>query len=281
MRIGKSVWLVLLLFFPSGAQQQNPAGPDTLTVPQTQQLDSIEKIIRIGECCNGSLFSCLREKPACTMARRFNALAKWLMAKRTSPQTIVDEINKRYDCLTSQSKSSIDTSAFPIVGDQGAPVLIMAYVSGTCPLCHRITRELYAAVAKGGPLFGKARLTVKPFGKATANLSMCAANKLGRFWDFFIALSSVQIRADSAVVFHVADSIGIKPGVLSALIKDPQTLAMASASMQEADRNDVTVAPTVYLSGVRYKSYKDPRWIIDAAEYLFEARTDSTRPGKK
>jgi protein-disulfide isomerase len=275
------MWVALLLFFPSWAQEQNPAALDTLTMLQTQQLDSIEKTIRIGECCNGSLFSCLREKPACQMAPRFHALAKWLAVKRTGPQTIIDEINKRYYCLTSDRKSSIDTLAFPIAGDRDAPVLIMAYVSGTCPLCHLITRELYAAVAKGGPLFGKARLTVKPFGKATANLSMCAANKLGRFWDFFIALSSVQIRADSAVVFHVADSIGIKPGVLSALIKDPKTLAMASESTQEADRNDVTVAPTVYLSGVRYKSYKDPRWIIDAAEYLYEAKSSSPRIGKK
>lgn len=272
-------WMLVgaLLVVLSWAEEQKPAEPDTLTVLQAKQLDSVEKTIRVGQCCKGTLFSCLRENPSCTMARRFHELAKWLAAKRTGPQTIVDEINKRYDCLTSSRKSDIDTTVFPIAGDPAAPILIMAYVSGTCPLCHYITRELYFAVAKGGPLFGKARLTVKPLGVVPGNLSMCAANQLGRFWDFFIALSSVKVRADSTVVYHIADSIGIRPGVLTRLMKDPKTLAMAQASTQEASRNGVTVAPTIFLSGVRYRSYKDPRWLIDAAEYLFESRTISSR----
>ena len=182
------------------------------------------------------------------------------------------QAGKRYESLTSTDKSKIDTTVFPIAGDPHAPVLISAYVTGTCPLCHYITRELFAAVSQGGPLFGKARLMVKPLGATPGNLAMCAANELGRFWDFFIALSNVKLRADSAVVYHVADSIGIKQKVLSQLARDPKTLAMAQASTAEAGANGVQVAPTIFFNHVRYKSYKDPRWLIDAAEYLYEAK---------
>jgi protein-disulfide isomerase len=200
-------------------------------------------------------------------------MMKWLVAKRTDPHTIVEEMNNRYGCLTSTSASGrIDTTVFPIAGDPKAPVLIAGYVTGTCPLCHYITRELYAAVSPGGALYGKARLMVKPLGASPGNLALCAANELGRFWDFFIALSNVKERADSAVVYRVADGIGIKPATLSQLARDPKTLTMAQASTAEAGANGVTVAPTFFFNRVRYKSYKDPRWLIDAAEYLYEAK---------
>jgi hypothetical protein len=253
-------------------EASKPLVPDTLTVLQKQQLDSLESTFVIKDCCESTLAKCLAEKRKCPMAPRFHELMRWLVARRTSPQTIADEVNKRYECLTSTVKWKIDTTAFPIAGDPKAPLLISGYVTGTCPLCHYITRELYAAVSPGGALYGKARLMVKPLGATPGNLAMCAANELGRFWDFFLAVSNIKERADSAVVYHVADSIGIKQKVLSQLARDPKTLAMAQASTAEAGANGVAVAPTLFFNRVRYKSYKDPRWLIDAAEFLYEVR---------
>jgi hypothetical protein len=57
------------------------------------------------------------------------------------------------------------------------------------------------------------------------------------------------------------------------LARDQKTLAMAQASTAETGANGVTVAPTIFFNHVRYKSYKDPRWLVDAAEYLYEVRT--------
>jgi protein-disulfide isomerase len=264
---------LLALLSRLSAQPQKAAVPDTLTPAQTQQVDSIEKTVKIRRCCEGDLFSCLQKKNQCAIARHLDGLVRWLVAKRTSPAGIADEVDKRYESLVSARKGKIDTTVFPMAGDPHAPVLIEAYVSGTCPLCHYITRELYAAVSSGGRLFGKARLMVKPLGASPGNLCMCAANELGRFWDFFIAVSNVKIRADSAVVFKVADSIGITTSDLARLMKDPTTRAMAQASTREAGANGVTVAPTVFFNNVRYRSYKDPRWLVDAAEYLYEAES--------
>jgi protein-disulfide isomerase len=272
-------FLVIFFFFTlsSPAEQQKSIIPDTLTVLQARQVDSIENHISVKECCSTDLFSCMAKKPPCALAGSLHSLVRWLVAKQTNPKAIADEVDKRYESLTSREKSKIDTTVFPIAGDPRAPVLISAYVTGTCPLCHYITRELFAAVSQGGPLFGKARLIVKPLGATPGNLTMCAANELGRFWDFFIALSNVKLRADSAVVYHVADSIGIKQKVLSQLARDPKTLAMAQASTAEAGANGVQVAPTVFFNRVRYKSYKDPKWLIDAAQYLYEAKNPSKR----
>jgi protein-disulfide isomerase len=188
--------LSVIFVAASSAEEQKSVVPDTLTPVQALQVDSVEKIITIRQCCQGDLFSCLQKKKTCTIAQRFHGLVRWLAAKRTSTATIADEVNKRYESLVSTQKVKIDTTVFPIAGDPQAPVLIAAYVSGTCPLCHYITRELYAAVSTGGALAGKARLMVKPLGASQGNLCMCAANELGRFWDFFIAVSNVKIRAD-------------------------------------------------------------------------------------
>jgi protein-disulfide isomerase len=270
--------LILLLGFPlafllsPSAAEQKSVVPETLTVLQTQQVDSIEKNSIIQQCCQSDLASCLNKKPACALAHRLHGLIQWLAAKQTDPKTIVDEVKKRYVSLTSTQKCTIDTTVFPIAGYPAAPVLIAGYVTATCPLCHYVTRELHKAVLPGGALYGKARLMVKPLGTTPGNLALCAANKSGRFWDFFMALSNVKLRADSAVVYRVADSIGIKQKVLSQLIRDPKTLTMAQASTAEAGANGVTVAPTVFFNRVRYTSYKDPRWLIDAAEYLFEVK---------
>jgi protein-disulfide isomerase len=266
---------------PSSAEEQKSVVPDTLTPAQTQQIDSIEKTVIIQQCCRSDMLSCLQKENQCAMARHFHDLVRWLVAKRTSPATVADEVDKRYESLVSTKKSRIDTTIFPIAGDPHAPVLITAYVSGTCPLCHYITRELFAAVSTGGVLSGKARLMVKPLGASPANLCMCAANELGRFWDFFIAVSNVKIRADSAVMFKAADSIGIKTNELARLMRDQKTMTMAQTSTKEAGANGVTLAPTVFFNRVRYKSYKDPRWLIDAAEYLYEAERGEGYSEKK
>jgi protein-disulfide isomerase len=36
---------------------------------------------------------------------------------------------------------------------------------------------------------------------------------------------------------------------------------------KEGERVGVTVTPTFFIGGKRYRSYKDPQWVVDAALY--------------
>jgi protein-disulfide isomerase len=46
---------------------------------------------------------------------------------------------------------------------------------------------------------------------------------------------------------------------------------------EEAVRNGVTIAPTLFINGKRYHSYKDPQWVVDAALWEYATRTTPHR----
>lgn len=266
-----ALWLAVcvLLFLPVFAFDQKTPVPDTLTNEQLHQLDSVENEIKVEQCCRGTLAACCAKKPPCALALRLHAFVKWLVARKTESGRVSDEAFKRYISLTSATKGTIDTTVFPIAGDKRAPVLISGYVSATCPICHFVTHELYDAVTQG-ELKGKARLMVKPLGEGFANKSLAVACRMGRFWDYFIALSMVKSRIGKETIYLVADSLKFDLGKFKSLINDPETDSLVKASTAEAGTNGVTLAPTYFINRVRYLSYKDPAWLIDAADYIYE-----------
>jgi protein-disulfide isomerase len=261
---------VFALFASSAfAFDQKTPVPDTLTNPQLHQLDSLENFFTVEQCCRGTLAACLAKKPSCGIAARLHVFMKWLVARKTESRIISDETLKRYISLTSTTRGTIDTSVFPMAGDRQAPVLISGYVSATCPICHFVTHELYDAVTQG-ELKGKARLMVKPLGEGFANTSLAAACRMGRFWDYFIALSMVKSRIGKETIYMIADSLRFDHGKFKSLMTDPATDSIVKVSTAEAAANSVTLSPTYFVNRVRYQSYKDPAWLVDAVEYLYE-----------
>jgi protein-disulfide isomerase len=267
----------VMLFLQAVAAEKKVVVPDTLSGNHLHQLDSIEHAFFLSQCCNTTMSDCLAKKPSCSIAARFHAFLKWLVARDTKSSTIAEELDKRYESLTSAKTASIDTAAFPVAGDRRAPVLIAGYVSATCPLCHVITRELYAAVTTG-PLAGKAKFMAKPFGTGFANRSLSAMKDHGKYWEYFIAIANVKNRIDSMTVFRIADSLGITTAALKQRMKDSKIDSALAAVTKEANANGVSLVPTLFIDRVRYRSYKDPLWIIDAAEYRYQARMEKKVP---
>jgi len=248
---------------------------DTLTALQKHDADSLDRLLLLPFCKKSAVSNPSHEIRQCIFRDHTIKLVEWLVAKHTDAKSIADEVQKRYDCLFTNDKMAIDTTVFPIAGAKTAPLLIVAYVSATCPLCHYISRELFIAVSQGGALFGKARFMAKPFGVTPGNLSLCAANTMGKFWDYFLALSYVKERVDPDLFFHIADSLGMKKTHLKEVMDSRKTIDMAQKSTDEAQKNTVTVTPCIFINAVRYRSYKDPRWIIDAAEIKYETSAKS------
>jgi hypothetical protein len=42
-----------------------------------------------------------------------------------------------------------------------------------------------------------------------------------------------------------------------------------------------TVTPTIFINGVRYRSYKDPLWLIDACEYAASRHATAASPSRR
>ncbi len=255
---------------PSRAFEPKTPVADTLNTRQSHLLDSLENAFSVPQPCGGTLASDIRKNAECPIAVRLHAFVKWLVIRNTSPVTVTLETQRRYESLTSTRTGTIDTTHYAIAGDPHAPVLITGYVSAVCPICHFVTHELYDAVTTG-ELAGKARLMVKPLGNGFANRSLVAANDMGRFWDYFIALAKSKERVSKELIYGIADSLNMPHEEFARRTGSAEADSVANASTAEAAANGVTIAPTFFVNRVRYHSYKDPMWLIDAVQYRYES----------
>jgi protein-disulfide isomerase len=251
------------------AFEQKKEVPDTLTAKQAAYVDSLEKTVAVDGCSKRTLYENVRESTPCPLAKHLHDFIRWDVARETADTALVPAIQKHYQTLCSTEKSVIDTTKFPIVGDKKAPVLIIGYVTATCPFCHYVTKALYEAVTTG-ILKGKARLMIKPFGATTQNHILAAALQKGKYFDLFLAIADVKVRLDPPLMLSIADSIGLSSKELMVLAKGAKADSLVLRSLAEAKKNDVPIAPTFFINHIRYKGFKDPKWLIDAALYRYE-----------
>jgi glutaredoxin len=245
-----------LFFSPGGA-----AGP----APSCDS--SIRRIV--ADVCShgtgGNIRPCDREV-------RLERFAVWLKEKDKPCSTMVNDMTERVRTLKDTQRFAIDTSMMTFAGAGGAPIRIVMYVSASCPLCKRIYHDLYDSVVAGG-LKGKARLGIKPFSSRPWDLALLASRKFNRQADLMRSLAGVTERISLAIILDKADSIGIPRKEFEKAIADARIKEAADESYREAVRNGVSLTPTIFIDNRRYKSYKDPQWVADAAEYFYERRS--------
>jgi glutaredoxin len=212
---------------------------------------------------------CLEAETPCDRAVRLKRFATWLGEKKEPCSTLVREVVERSATLQDTLHYTIDTSIVTFVGQSSAPVRIIMYVSASCPLCKRIYAALYDSVVTGG-LKGKARLGIKPFSSKPWDVALLASRDFGKQAELMCSLAGVTERISMPIIIRKADSLGIPREAFMGKINGTRLKADADASYREATRNGVTITPTLFINNCRYKSYKDPRWVVDAVEYFHE-----------
>jgi protein-disulfide isomerase len=240
-----------------------------LTVTQQKELDSLAQSFRIAACDSLSLAKSLDQTPPCSMAAFLAPFAKWLVSKGKTLDECKKDCIARSECMTSIKRFTIDLSDLPIAGDKAAPVSIVMYMSAMCPLCKYLTAEMYREVTAGA-LKGKAMLLAKPFTSGTGDRALLAADHYKKYWDYIIALNSVKMRPDEPILLRVADSLGMPKAAFKNLLIDTAIAQRLEGFRKEGERNEVTMTPTFFINGKRYRSYKDPQWVVDAALYEYE-----------
>jgi glutaredoxin len=233
-------------------------------VGSTRTCDSL-----LDAACAGA---CPGTNKSCGLAIRLKRFVSWLGEKDKPCSTRVNDLNDRVRALQDTQRFTIDTSIVTFVGTVGAPVRIVMYVSASCPLCKRIYHDLYDSVTLGC-MKGKARLGIKPFSSKPWDLALLASRKFNRQADLIRSLAGVTERISLAIILDKADSLGIPRKEFQKEIDNPGVKVAAEASYREAVQNGVTITPTIFINGCRYKSYKDPQWVVDAADYFYERRS--------
>ena len=235
-----------------------------LTVPQQKELDSITSSFRISSCGTVTFAQALKRSPPCPMATHLYPFAQWLAAKGKTYAECMKDLSDRQQCAIDTQGYAIDLSTAPMAGDPKAPVVIVEYMSGLCPLCKYVGAELYREVTDG-QLKGKARLAIKPCKGNRADEAIVAAAHFNKQWEFVMALHACKLRPDEPLLLKIADSLGMAPAAFRDYMNSRELQMVIERDSREAVGNGVTIAPTFFINGKRYRSYKDPRWVVDAA----------------
>jgi predicted DsbA family dithiol-disulfide isomerase len=240
-----------------------------LSPSQQKELDSLAQSFHVAACDSLPLAECLDSKHPCPMAVHLKPFARWLVSKGKALDSCLKDCSARSECVTAATRFKIDLADVPIAGDRRAPVSIVIYISVLCPLCKYLTSEMYHEVTAGA-LKGKASLVAKPFTAGPGDRALMAAGQLKKYWEYICALQKIKIRPDDPVLLKIADSLKLPQTEFIDLLADGSTMQKLHEFREEGERNGVTLTPTVFINGKRYRSYKDPQWVIDAALYEYE-----------
>lgn len=267
LRAASTVCVFLAVALHGGAAER-----DGLSASQSARLDSVVDNYHVEHCCGASLGECLSlKRDQCPIADHLYAFSSWLVEIESEPEKIGEQLDKRYGGFVDDETFAIDTSTLEWAGDTTAPVAIVAYVSSTCNLCKHIVGALRDSVTTGS-LRGKAKLMAKPFGAGVGDIGLLAANTQRKYWELFEAMEQDKSRYKESTVIRMAESIGIDPKAFQAMLHDPAVREAVDESREEGVRNGVEVTPTFFINSRRYRSYKDPRWVVDAAHYEYGTR---------
>ena len=182
---------------------------------------------------------------------------------------VIEDIGKREQYYLSQDGTmSFAPSPLPSIGDSAAPVRVVAFVSGTCPVCKHTCTALYDAITQGS-LKGIAHLTLKPAGQSDADPAMVAAATMGDFWDYFNSWQAVHGEVDRKKILKVATQVGFDRDQFTEIMSSDSIRKIAADSRREALADGMEFTPTIYINGRLYSSSSRSVWVIDAIDWEY------------
>jgi protein-disulfide isomerase len=246
---------ITLLGLPSAASAQTKTC-DALQGAKRQLAVDILKSQHPYDCCDGTIWDCLKKKKVCRLAKRLaNDVCRRAKAGQ-SRQTIERELSKRASSATGK-KYRIDLSGEPRAGDGGAPVTVVAYLCARCPYCARLGPHLYKSVTSGR-LKGKAKFYVRLFPirshqhSTEGGLALMASKVLGKFWPYLLHVYAHFDKFDPAKLPDCAASKGMPRQKFIEVMHSGATRDKLVKSKKEGVRNNVNATPTLYINGRKY-----------------------------
>jgi len=236
---------------------------------KNRYLDSLQRNYYV-EVCKAKLGDAVKN-PGCKPAPRLNNFVTWMDSIGGAPHDSVygNALKSYYESLASKNRYAADLKGWPLIGDAAAPLTVVMYFSGTCPLCKRNFAELHHEVT-AGRLKGKVRIVAKPFGVNSVNKALLAAYDLGPFADIMLALAHAEGRVDEETVYAIAESMYINKDKIKSIAESQSVADRINTAHAEGRKNGVELVPTYLIGGRRYESVSNTWWIIDTFEYFLE-----------
>ncbi|MCL2825484.1 MAG: DsbA family protein [Polyangiaceae bacterium] len=229
---------------------------DALPAEKKQQATVLMNEQRLYACCDGTISACLKENKCSLATRLANQVCRMVGTGKDKP-TIERALAKRAETMTSVSTVPIDISRAPRVGEAQAPVSVSMYLCTRCPYCARFAPQLHKAISEG-PLKGVAKAYVREFpirshaGSTEGAMGIKAAERMGRGWDFLLAIYRNYDQFDPANMPKIAADLGLDQERFSNLLQDEALRSELAATKKEGVRNNVELTPTIFINGRKY-----------------------------
>jgi hypothetical protein len=214
-----------------------------------------------------SIKNVFRYNQSCDIAIRLNRYFEWLDSLGKPCTEIEKSVKERYRYYLEDVRYSVDLPEF-VFGDIKSPVLLVAYISISCPLCKKLYRDLADMLQQDR--FNDVAFCIKPFAVTGLEEVLVLMQQKNMLDQFLRALVPVKERITMPIVNRIVDSLGVSLSDLKRSQDSLSTKNYLDSSRAEAIRNGVSVTPTFFINGKRYSGYKDARWVIDAVEYELE-----------
>jgi len=179
--------------------------------------------------------------------------------------------NKEKDELEQQLKNpvTVDITGNPVKGPANAKITIVEFTDFQCPYCKR-GADVIAQVVKAYP--NDVKVAFKnlplPFHKEAmpAAKAALAANKQGKFWEFYTELFNNQGQLSTAFYEATAKKVGLNVEKWKTDMAAPETETQIKADMAIAEKNGIQGTPGFFVGGVAVKGaypFEHFKMIID------------------
>jgi hypothetical protein len=251
-----------------------------MTPRQLSLKDSLSNVLQITQTFRVTVQNGLNARPFAEISQHLLDYGCWMIRTDTSLNynNLAVGVAMRFRTLESDSLFSADTGVLPGTGDSAAPVTVVEYIAVECGHCREEAPALFHEVTSGS-LKGKARLYIRTAFPSLGEKSLYAANKCGKFWDYFSRLLAVKEGFDKEeVVVKTARAAGIQAKAFKQALADAAVDGQCKLSFDESRRNGVNNTPAYFINGKRYTSVPSAHWVVDAVDYAYN--TAMRRPKK-
>ena len=249
------------------------------TSSQKDQLERIASQFYMYDCYDGTLADALNEANPSLLALHLQNYICWLINLDKTDEKIIDTLNKRAILMSPFAQvHSMDITNSEAAGDTSAPVIITVYACLSCSMCRFIIQKLYYSVIDG-ELKNKAVLYMRLFTisnhneSKSLNKALLSSEKLNHFWDFFNCACDLEEDLDENSIDLCVEQLELSWSEFMLNYTDSTFDKELDEIKKEGRKNNISVTPTFFINGRRYRGYKNPEIIIDTVIEEYERLT--------
>ncbi len=164
--------------------------------------------------------------------------------------------NKTVQTVTLDFSVQINIQGAPFLGQENAPVVIVAFSDFECPYCGTVGALFDEALAKHPK---EVKIVFKQFPLAmhklaqSAALASLAAHRQGKFWQYHDLLFENQKSLSEAKYVELAKKLGLDLERFNKDYKAPVNQQTLERDMADAQLAGVRGTPTIFVNGRRLK----------------------------